>query len=103
MVLTPQRGTLGHVVRPQRHPRRQGALAVKVLATAVGRGRGQGPDGARPCRRGQAPVDELLVTSVLRSIQAMPRAEVLSTNVLHRYRIVAIIEQALRLPSGRTV
>ena len=33
----------------------------------------------------------------------MPIAEVLSTNVLHRYRIVAIIEQALRLPSGRTV
>jgi ADP-ribose diphosphatase len=33
----------------------------------------------------------------------MPRAEVLSTNVLHRYRIVAIIEQELRLPSGRTV
>ena len=33
----------------------------------------------------------------------MPRAEVLSTKVLQRYRIVAIVEQALRLPSGRTV
>jgi ADP-ribose pyrophosphatase len=33
----------------------------------------------------------------------MPIAEVLSTNVLHRYRIFAIIEQSLRLPSGRTV
>ena len=30
-------------------------------------------------------------------------AEVLSTNVLHQYRIFAILEQALRLPSGRTV
>jgi ADP-ribose pyrophosphatase len=27
--------------------------------------------------------------------------EVLSTNVLHRYRIFAIVEQSLRLPSGR--
>jgi ADP-ribose pyrophosphatase len=44
-----------------------------------------------------------LVTSVLRSLQAMPIAEVLSTNVLHRSRIVAIVEQSLRLPSGRTV
>src|SRR4029453_675672 len=103
MVLTPQRGTLGHVVRPQRHPPRQGALAGKVLAPAVGRGRGQGHDGARPCRRGQAPVDEPLVTSVLRSIQAMPRAEVLSAKVLQSYRIFTIVEQALRLPSGRTV
>jgi ADP-ribose pyrophosphatase len=33
----------------------------------------------------------------------MPIAEVLSTNVLHRYRIFAIVEQALRLLSGRTV
>jgi ADP-ribose pyrophosphatase len=33
----------------------------------------------------------------------MPRAEVLSTNVLHRYRIFTIVEQTLRLPSGRTV
>jgi ADP-ribose pyrophosphatase len=33
----------------------------------------------------------------------MRRAEVLSTNVLHRYRIFAIVEQALRLPSDRTV
>jgi ADP-ribose pyrophosphatase len=33
----------------------------------------------------------------------MPRAEVLSTKVLQRYRIFAIVEQALRLPSGRTV
>ena len=33
----------------------------------------------------------------------MPIAEVLSTNVLHRYRIVAIVEQSLRLPSDRTV
>jgi ADP-ribose pyrophosphatase len=33
----------------------------------------------------------------------MPIAEVLSTNVLHRYRIYAVVEQALRLPSGRTV
>jgi ADP-ribose pyrophosphatase len=33
----------------------------------------------------------------------MPRAEVLSTMVLQRYRIFAIVEQALRLPSGRTV
>jgi hypothetical protein len=30
-------------------------------------------------------------------------AEVLSTNVLHQYRIFAILEQALRLPSGRMV
>jgi ADP-ribose pyrophosphatase len=33
----------------------------------------------------------------------MQTPEVLSTNVLHRYRIFAIVEQALRLPSGRTV
>jgi ADP-ribose pyrophosphatase len=33
----------------------------------------------------------------------MPTPEILSTNVLHRFRIFAIIEQALRLPSGRTV
>ena len=33
----------------------------------------------------------------------MPIAEVLSTKVLHSYRIFAIIEQSLRLPSGRTV
>ena len=33
----------------------------------------------------------------------MPRAEVLSTKILQRYRIFAIVEQALRLPSGRTV
>jgi ADP-ribose pyrophosphatase len=33
----------------------------------------------------------------------MPTPEVLSTNVLHQFRIFAIIEQALRLPSGRTV
>jgi ADP-ribose pyrophosphatase len=33
----------------------------------------------------------------------MPIAEVLSTHVLHRFRIFAIVEQALRLPSGRTV
>jgi ADP-ribose pyrophosphatase len=50
-----------------------------------------------------APVDEPLVTDVLRSIQTVPRPEVLSTNVLHRSRIFAVVEQALRLPSGRTV
>jgi len=33
----------------------------------------------------------------------MQAVEVLSTKVLHRYRIFAIVEQALRLPSGRTV
>ena len=33
----------------------------------------------------------------------MPRAEVLSTKVLQRYRIFAIVEQELRLPSGQTV
>jgi ADP-ribose pyrophosphatase len=33
----------------------------------------------------------------------MPTPEVLSTNVLHRYRIFAIVEQELRLSSGRTV
>ncbi len=33
----------------------------------------------------------------------MPIAEVLSQQVLHSYRIFAIIEQSLRLPSGRTV
>jgi ADP-ribose pyrophosphatase len=33
----------------------------------------------------------------------MPTPEVLSTNVLHRYRIFAIVEKELRLPSGRTV
>jgi hypothetical protein len=33
----------------------------------------------------------------------MPTPEVLSTNVLHRFRIFAIVEQSLRLPSGRTV
>jgi ADP-ribose pyrophosphatase len=43
------------------------------------------------------------VIGIFRSTQAMPIAEVLSTNVLHRYRIFAIVEQALRLPSGRTV
>jgi ADP-ribose diphosphatase len=33
----------------------------------------------------------------------MHTPEVLSTNVLHRSRIFAIVEQVLRLPSGRTV
>jgi ADP-ribose diphosphatase len=33
----------------------------------------------------------------------MPTPEVLSTNVLQRYRIFAIVEQAVRLPSGRTM
>jgi ADP-ribose pyrophosphatase len=33
----------------------------------------------------------------------MHTPEVLSTNVLYRSRIFAIVEQALRLPSGRTV
>ena len=33
----------------------------------------------------------------------MPIAEVLSTKVLQSYRILALVEQALRLPSGRTV
>jgi ADP-ribose pyrophosphatase len=33
----------------------------------------------------------------------MQIAEVLSTNVLHQFRIFAIVEQELRLPSGRTV
>jgi ADP-ribose pyrophosphatase len=33
----------------------------------------------------------------------MQTPEVLSTNVLHRYRIFTIVEQALRLPSGRAV
>jgi ADP-ribose pyrophosphatase len=48
-------------------------------------------------------VDWLFVTGVLRSTQAMQTPEVLSTKVLHRFRIFAIVEQALRLPSGRTV
>jgi ADP-ribose pyrophosphatase len=48
-------------------------------------------------------MDEPLVIGIFRSIQAMPRAEVLSTKVLQSYRIFAIVEQALRLPSGRTV
>jgi len=48
-------------------------------------------------------MDSPLVIGIFRSIQAMPIAEVLSTKVLQRYRIVAIVEQALRLPSGRTV
>jgi ADP-ribose pyrophosphatase len=43
------------------------------------------------------------MTGIERSLQAMPIAEVLSTHVLHRFRIFAIVEQALRLPSGRTV
>jgi ADP-ribose pyrophosphatase len=33
----------------------------------------------------------------------MPTLEILSTNVLHRSRIFAIVEQVLRLASGRTV
>jgi ADP-ribose pyrophosphatase len=33
----------------------------------------------------------------------MATPEVLSTHVLHRFRLFAIVEQALRLPSGRTV
>ena len=33
----------------------------------------------------------------------MPTPEVLTTHMLHQFRIVAIAEQALRLPSGRTV
>jgi ADP-ribose pyrophosphatase len=33
----------------------------------------------------------------------MPTPAVLSTQVLHRYRLFAIVEQVLRLPSGRTV
>jgi ADP-ribose pyrophosphatase len=43
------------------------------------------------------------MTGIERSLQAMPIAEVFSTQVLHRCRIFAIVEQALRLPSGRTV
>ena len=50
-----------------------------------------------------APVDEPLVTDVLRNIQSVPRPEVLSTNVLHRSHIFAVVEQALRLPSGLSV
>jgi ADP-ribose pyrophosphatase len=48
-------------------------------------------------------MDLQLVIGIFRSIQAMPIIEVLSTKVLQRYRIFAIVEQALRLPSGRTV
>jgi ADP-ribose pyrophosphatase len=48
-------------------------------------------------------MDEPLAIGIFRSIQAMPRAEVLSTKVLQRYRIFAIVEQELRLPSGQTV
>jgi ADP-ribose diphosphatase len=48
-------------------------------------------------------MDSPLVIGIFRSIQAMPIVEVLSTKVLQRYRIFAIVEQALRLPSGRTV
>jgi ADP-ribose pyrophosphatase len=40
---------------------------------------------------------------IFRSIQAMQIAKVLSTKVLHSYRVFAIVEQELRLPSGRTV
>jgi ADP-ribose pyrophosphatase len=48
-------------------------------------------------------MDEPLVIGIFRSIQAMQIAEVLSTNVLQSYRIFTIVEQELRLPSGRTV
>jgi ADP-ribose pyrophosphatase len=48
-------------------------------------------------------MDEPLVIGIFRSIQAMPIAEVLSTKVLQSYRIFSIVEQELRLPSGRTV
>jgi ADP-ribose pyrophosphatase len=48
-------------------------------------------------------MDEPLVIGIFRSIQAMHIAEVLSTKVLQSYRIFAIVEQELRLPSGRTV
>jgi len=48
-------------------------------------------------------MDSPLVIGIFRSIQAMPIVEVLSTKVLQSYRIFAIAEQALRLPSGRTV
>jgi ADP-ribose pyrophosphatase len=48
-------------------------------------------------------MDSPLVIGIFRSIQAMPIVEVLSTKVLQRYRIFAIAEQALRLPSSRTV
>jgi ADP-ribose pyrophosphatase len=43
------------------------------------------------------------MTGIERSHRAIPIAEVLSTNVLHRFRIFAIVEQVLRLPSGRAV
>jgi ADP-ribose pyrophosphatase len=48
-------------------------------------------------------MDEPLVIGIFRSIQAMPIAEVLSTKVLQSYRIFSIVEQELRLTSGRTV
>jgi hypothetical protein len=96
-------GTPGHAVRTPGHTRRWGALDDNFFATSVGGWLGQGHHGAQPCRRRRAPMDEPLVIGIFRSIQAMPIAEVLSTNVLHRYRIFAIVEQALRLPSGRTV
>jgi len=48
-------------------------------------------------------MDSPLVIGIFRSIQAMQIAEVLSTNVLQSYRIFTIVEQELRLPSGRTV
>jgi ADP-ribose pyrophosphatase len=48
-------------------------------------------------------MDVPLASGIFRSIQAMPIAEVLSTKVLRSYRIFAIVEQELRLPSGRTV
>jgi hypothetical protein len=75
---------------------------VHRSATAVGGGRSQGHDGAFPCPRRRAPVDGLDVISVLRRTPVMYTSEVLSTKVLHRCHIFAIVAQALRLPSGRS-
>jgi class 3 adenylate cyclase/8-oxo-dGTP pyrophosphatase MutT (NUDIX family) len=76
-------------------------LAVRLGVHTEGEGRGQGHHAARPCRWLQASGDWRLVTGLLRRTQAMPTPEALSAHVLHRYRIFAIAEQALRLPSGR--
>jgi ADP-ribose pyrophosphatase len=52
---------------------------------------------------GITPLYSRLMTGRSRSTQAMPTPEMLSTHVLHTYRIFAIVEQALQLPAGRTV
>ncbi len=58
---------------------------------------------ARSTTCGRLYLYDTILERLAQDLQDMPIAAVLSTKVLHSYRIFAIVEQELRLPSGRTV